>query len=78
MLSFGADWPKSSNTDKGTITILIPPVTEKAYEIAGASFAEMWEKVTGQRPVVLQMEQDNTELPEGDIILIGSDSDRRD
>ena len=56
------------------ITILIPPTGEKAYGIAGEAFADLWEKVTGQRPVVSRMESGNLKLPDGDVVLIGSDA----
>lgn len=73
-VSFGAEWSNSSNPGKNTITILIPPTGEEAYKIAGESFADMWEKVSGHRPVIMQIEPENIELPKGDIILIGSDA----
>ncbi|MEN6355319.1 MAG: hypothetical protein ABFD02_17880, partial [Bacteroidales bacterium] len=56
------------------VTILIPPTGEKAYGIAGDAFADIWEKVTGQRPDVNHMETGSLKLPEGDVILIGSDA----
>jgi hypothetical protein len=55
-------------------TVLIPSAGEKAYKIAGEVFADMWAKVTGKRPVVFQMEADNSALPEGDVVIIGSDA----
>ena len=65
----------------GTITVLTPPTGEKAYPLAGEALADLWEKVTGQRPVVRTWEgaasQDQDpqeELPEGDLALIGSDA----
>ncbi len=36
----------------GPPTVLTPPVGEKAYALAGEALADVWEKVTGQRPVV--------------------------
>ncbi|MEN6355327.1 MAG: hypothetical protein ABFD02_17920, partial [Bacteroidales bacterium] len=56
------------------VTVLVPPTGEKAYGIAGDAFADMWEKVTGQRPDVNHMETGSLKLPEGDVILIGSDA----
>jgi len=56
------------------IYVLIPPSGEKAYKIAGETFADMWEKVTGERPSINYMEHDQRELPQGDIVLIGSDA----
>jgi len=56
------------------VTVLIPATGEKAYGIAGDAFADMWEKVTGQLPVVSHMGTDNIKLPDGDVILIGSDA----
>ncbi len=58
----------------GEITVLTPPVGEKAYKIAGEEFAGLWEKVTGRRPVLQQAEIDQKAAPEGDVILIGSDA----
>jgi len=58
----------------GELTVLTPPVGEKAYQIAGEEFAGLWEKVTGQRPVLQQAEIDQKAAPEGDVILIGSDA----
>lgn len=56
------------------ITVITPPTGEKAYQIAGEAFADLWEKVTGRRAVVNRMEPGNSKLPDGDIILIGSDA----
>jgi alpha-N-acetylglucosaminidase (NAGLU)-like protein len=57
-----------------TITILIPPTGEEAYVIAGETFSEMWTKVTGEKLKIQYMESDNIELPDGDVVLIGSDA----
>uniref|UniRef100_UPI0032178F03 alpha-N-acetylglucosaminidase TIM-barrel domain-containing protein n=1 Tax=uncultured Draconibacterium sp. TaxID=1573823 RepID=UPI0032178F03 len=62
------------NKSTDTLKILIPTTGEKAYEIAGQTFANIWEKVTGEKPSVYYMEPDQRELPEGKIILIGSDA----
>ena len=35
-----------------TITVLMPPVGEKAYALAGETLADLWAEVTGQRPLV--------------------------
>ena len=61
-------------SEMNPITVLIPSAEEKAYEIAGEAFADMWKKVTGQMPDVSRMETNNLKLPKGDIILIGSDA----
>ena len=61
-------------TNTSAIKVLVPPSGEKAYKIAGETFADMWEKVTGERPSVSFMEFDEKELPVGDIVLIGSDA----
>ena len=65
----------------GTITVLTPANGEKAYPLAGQTLADLWEKVTGQRPVVKvcdraasQKEDLAKELPVGDLVLIGSDA----
>lgn len=65
----------------GTITVLTPPTGEKAYPLAGETLAELWEKVTGSRPVVKtwdgaasQTQGPQEKLPEGDLALIGSDA----
>jgi hypothetical protein len=57
-----------------TIKVLIPSAGEKAYGIAGEIFADLWEKVTGLRPAVYSMESGNMKLPDGDIVVIGSDA----
>ena len=61
--------------------MLTPPTGEKAYPLAGEALADLWEKVTGQRPVVRtwkgaasQNQGPQEELPEGDLALIGSDA----
>ena len=56
------------------LTVLTPPVGEKAYQIAGEAFADLWEKVTGQRPALQQAAPGQEVPPAGDVILIGSDS----
>lgn len=58
----------------GEVTILTPPAGEKAYQIAGAEFAALWEQVTGQRPVLRQAASDQPTAPPGDVVLIGSDA----
>lgn len=65
----------------GPPTVLTPPVGEKAYALAGEALADVWEKVTGQRPVVrawgaaADADQDSREkLPDGDLVLVGSDA----
>ena len=56
------------------ISVLVPSIGEKSYKIAGESFTDLWEKVTGQRLTVSFITADDAELPEGDVILIGSDA----
>lgn len=65
----------------GPPTVLTPPVGEKAYALAGAALADVWEKVTGQRPVVRVWgaaadpgQDSREELPDGDLVLVGSDA----
>jgi hypothetical protein len=65
---------KEAMSDMSPITVLIPPTEEKAYWIAGEAFSDLWEKVTGQRPTVQHMESGKLNLPDGDVILIGSDA----
>ncbi len=64
----------SIELDKSSIRILIPPYGEKAYAIAGETFADMWEKVTGKRPSVSYMKSDEKELSDSNVVLIGSDA----
>jgi hypothetical protein len=56
------------------IQIFIPSTGEKAYKIAGETFADMWEKVTGERPTIYFMKPNQRDLPEGEVVLIGSDA----
>lgn len=56
-----------------TVTVLTPPGDEPAYGIAGQAAAELWEKVTGHRPGV-QVWNAAQPLPEGDLVVIGSDA----
>ena len=58
-----------------TVTVLTPPSGETAYPLAGQTLADLWEKVTGQRPVVKMCDRaadkkENLakELPEGDLV----------
>jgi hypothetical protein len=64
----------NTRTQSSSIKVCIPPTGEKAYEIAGETFARMWNKVTGEKPAVYYMEPNQRELPEGDVVLIGSDA----
>lgn len=61
-------------SNNSTVKVLIPPSGEKAYAIAGETFADMWEKVTGERPTVSYMKTDEKELPGNNVVLIGSDA----
>ncbi len=74
--SFGKDMSLPDVRGPGVkqVTVLIPPVGEKAYGIAGTVFTDLWEKVTGQRPVITTIESVNLKLPAGDVVLIGSDA----
>jgi hypothetical protein len=57
------------------ITVLTPPGGEKAYQIAGEAFVNLWEKVTGRRPdQKVCMKSPGQDLPAGDLALIGSDA----
>ncbi|MFV2066442.1 MAG: alpha-N-acetylglucosaminidase TIM-barrel domain-containing protein [Pirellulales bacterium] len=60
--------------EEGTITVVVPPAGEKAYQIAGDLFVEMWERVTQRRPGLIQSSAVEDELPPGDVVLIGSDA----
>jgi len=73
ILSLLIIWNAASSATN-PITVLIPPIGEEAYEIAGETFADMWEKVTGEQPTVDLMESGNIKLPDGDVVLIGSDA----
>jgi hypothetical protein len=59
-----------------TITVLTPPSGEKAYQIAGETFARLWEAVTEERPALKAWDggADVKRLPDGDIALVGSDA----
>jgi len=57
-----------------SITVLTPPVGEQAYQLAGTEFANLWQKVTGQRIEVRKAAIDQKTLPSGTVVLIGSDS----
>jgi hypothetical protein len=58
-----------------TIIVMNPLKGEKAYQIAGQTFTELWEKVTGQKPRLLTyVNRYLRNLPPGDIVLIGSDA----
>jgi hypothetical protein len=59
-----------------TITVLAPPGGDKAYQIAGETFARLWEAVTGERPTLKPWDggADVKRLAEGDIALVGSDA----
>ncbi|MCZ2153795.1 MAG: hypothetical protein LC114_07840, partial [Bryobacterales bacterium] len=57
------------------VTVVTPLRAEKAYSIAGGTFASLWEQVTGVRPTVVEYIQPfRSSSPQGDLILIGSDS----
>jgi hypothetical protein len=48
------------------VTVITPRAGEKAYEIAGEQFVDLWEKATGRRPLAQQAEIDqNTDLRTG-------------
>lgn len=57
------------------ITVLTPPTGEKAYQIAGEAFVDLWQKVTGQSLDLKTCPHANdSPLPGGDLVLIGSDA----
>lgn len=56
------------------IVVLIPSKGEKAYQIAGEIFVDMWQKVTGQSPDYEFITGDKPELSGNNFILIGSDA----
>ena len=56
------------------IVVLIPSKGEKAYQIAGEIFVDMWQKVTGQSPDYKFITGDKPELSGNNFILIGSDA----
>lgn len=57
------------------VTVVTPLRGDKAYAIAGETFASLWEQVTGTRPAVVEyILPFRTSPPPGDLILIGSDS----
>lgn len=57
------------------LTVLAPPVGEKAYSIAAETFVDLWEQVTGERPALQTFEgKAGAALPAGDVVLIGSDA----
>jgi hypothetical protein len=56
-------------------TVLVPSTGEPAYRIAGQTFCDLWQKVTGSKPrVVPCADPDDGKLPSGDVVLIGSDA----
>lgn len=78
VLVAGLVFPGATVPARGdALTVLVPPVGQRAYPIAGEAFVELWEQVTGQRPG-LQVWQagpdESAELPDGDLVLIGSDA----
>lgn len=61
--------------ERRAVTVVTPLRAEKAYAIAGETFASLWEQVTGTHPAVVEYIQPfRANLPQGDLILIGSDS----
>ncbi len=71
LVLFAAVVAPVSFTRAAAPTVVVPPSGEKAYAIAGETFGELWEKVTGTRPAVKKTE---ASLPAGDVVLIGSDA----
>lgn len=58
-----------------TLTVLTPPVGEKAYQLAGEAFVDLWEKATGERLPMRSWDKAALDhLPAGDLVLIGSDA----
>jgi len=71
--------PANARPAKAPVTILAPGTGEKAYQIAAETFAQMWFQVTGQRPNIVKASADIgadpvTPMPEGDLVVIGSDA----
>ncbi len=57
------------------LTVIRPLEGEKAYQIAAETFVDCWEKITGQKPRLLTyISPYDTRLPDGDLVLIGSDA----
>ncbi|NLX99437.1 MAG: hypothetical protein GXY83_25155 [Rhodopirellula sp.] len=57
-----------------SLIVSTPPVGEKAYQLAGEAFVDLWQEVTGRRLAVHAWSGTEGELPEGDIVVIGSDA----
>ena len=51
------------------LTIIKAETSEKAYGVAAEAFAEMWEKVTGEKPAIAAEDDGKS-----DLIVIGSDA----
>ncbi len=80
-LALGAEQKNAPSQPSGPapLAVLAPGTGEKAYQLAAEAFADMWSKVTGQRPAVVKASTDVgpapvTPLPAGDMVLIGSDA----
>ena len=58
--------------EKGTITVVVPSTGEKAYQIAGEAFVELWGKVTQRRPALIPAAASPADPSAGDVVLIGS------
>jgi len=59
----------------GSVTVITPAGGERAYQIAGKTFADLWTQVTGNRPALLACDGAvRRNPPAGDLILIGSDA----
>lgn len=54
--------------------VLTPAVGERAYQIAGEAFVQLWQQVTGQRPTLRRADRDARSLPSGNVAVIGSDA----
>jgi len=63
----------STDHEPGTITVVVPTVGERAYEIAADRFAELWAKVTEKQAALTHAANPDTALS-GDVVLIGSDA----
>ncbi len=64
----------NNGNDKGKFTVLIPSRGEKAYQIAGDIFVDMWQKTTGQRPDLALITGDKPVFSGNNFVLIGSDA----
>ncbi len=60
--------PSEPMAGQNTPVVLAPAVGETAYQIAGQTFAVLWEQVTASRPAVRSTAADVAVLPSGDVV----------